>query len=204
MPECDRSTETGKLGNDSYVVDNIGDTIAENLNEGTDKVNSKVTYTLPENVENLTLTGSAAVSGTGNSQANTLTGNSGNNVLNGGAGNDKLDGKTGTNTLTGGAGKDIFKLTASNHTDNITDFVVIDDTIQLENAVFKSLTTTGTLAPSQFRIGAQALDANDFVIYNNATGAISYDADGNGAGAASQIATVGIALTMTNADFAVI
>ena len=79
-----------------------------------------------------------------------------------------------------------------------------NDTFQLENAAFTALTTTGTLAAGQFRVGTQALDANDFIIYNNVTGALLYDANGNGAGAAVQIATIGVGLAMTNADIVVI
>ena len=197
-------TLIGGLGNDSYVVDDTSDVITENLGEGTDKVSSSATYTLPANVENLTLTGTLAINSTGNGQANKITGNSGNNQLDGGAGNDTLDGGTGTNSLAGGAGKDIFKFITASHTDTITDFIVVDDTIQLENSIFTALTTTGTVAVSQFKIGASALDANDFVIYNSTTGKLLYDADGNGAGAAVQIAMIGAGLSLTNADIVVI
>jgi len=79
---------SGGLGDDIYVVDNVSDTVTENLNEGTDLVQSAVTYTLASNVENLTLTGTTAINGTGNALANVLTGNSAANVLTGGAGND--------------------------------------------------------------------------------------------------------------------
>jgi Ca2+-binding RTX toxin-like protein len=195
---------SGGVGNDNYIVDNTMDIIIENTAEGTDKVSSSVTYRLAANVEQLTLTGTAAINGTGNSLANNISGNTASNQLNGGAGNDILDGKTGINTLTGGAGKDIFKFTTGGHIDKITDFSVIDDTIQLENGVFTSLTITGVLTIGQFRIGSQALDANDLVIYNKATGALLYDADGNSAGAAVQIATIGVGLNMTNADITVI
>ena len=171
---------------------------------GTDTVSSRLAYTLPANVENLILTGTTAVNGTGNGLANGMTGNSAANQLNGGAGNDTLDGGTGTNSLTGGAGSDIFKFTTKGHIDTITDFNVVNDTIQLENAVFTALATTGTLAASQFKIGTQALDADDFIIYNNVTGALLYDANGSGAGAAIQIATLSAGLAMTNADFVVI
>jgi serralysin len=201
---ADADTMIGGLGNDNYVVDNVGDAVTENLNEGTDRISSSVTYTLPANVENLTLTGTTAINGSGNGLANILIGNSAANQLNGGGGNDTLDGGTGNNTLTGGAGQDIFRLTTAGHIDAITDFVVVDDTIQLENAVFTALATPGTLAAGQLRIGAQALDANDFIIYNNATGALLYDANGNGAGAAVQIATLSAGLAVTNADFVVI
>ena len=88
--------------------------------------------------------------------------------------------------------------------DTVTDYNVANDTIQLENAVFSALTTPGTLAASQFIIGTQASDADDFIIYNNVTGALLYDANGNGVGAAVQIATIGVGLNMTNADITVI
>jgi Ca2+-binding RTX toxin-like protein len=194
----------GGLGNDTYTVDNIGDTVTENASEGTDLVKSKVTYMLPANVENLTLTGTAAINGTGTDLANTLTGNTASNQLNGSAGNDVLDGGAGTDTLTGGAGKDKFNFTTTGNIDTITDFVVIDDTIQLENAVYTALTITGTLAADQFIIGAAAVDANDYVIYDSTTGALLYDADGSGATAAVQIAIVTTGLSMTNADIVVI
>src|SRR5262245_37027953 len=71
----------GGTGNDTYVVDNTGDTVTENAGEGTDLVQASVTYMLSANVENLTLTGSADINGTGNSLANIITGNSGNNTL---------------------------------------------------------------------------------------------------------------------------
>ena len=87
--------------------------------------------------------------------------------------------------------------------DTVTDYNVANDTIQLENAVFTALTATGTLASSQFKPGTKALDANDFIIYNKASGALLYDADGNGAVAATQVATVGIGLNLTNADIVV-
>ena len=94
-------TLIGGLGNDTYTVDNAGDVVTENLGEGTDKVNSSVTYALSPNVENLTLTGALAINGTGNDLANSITGNAADNELNGGAGNDTLNGGAGTNTLIG-------------------------------------------------------------------------------------------------------
>ncbi|MEQ1741050.1 MAG: calcium-binding protein [Candidatus Nitrotoga sp.] len=197
-------TMTGGLGNDSYVVDNNVDILIENPAEGTDKISSSVTYTLPANVENLTLTGALAINGTGNDLANVIIGNAAANQLDGGAGNDTLDGGLGNNGLTGGAGNDSFRFTTTGHVDAITDYNVVNDTIKLENAVFTALTTTGTLAATKFKVGANALDADDFIIYNNTTGVLLYDADGNGAGAAIQIATLTGGLSMTNADIVVI
>ena len=75
---------------------------------------------------------------------------------------------------------------------------MVIDTVQLENAAFTALKTTGTLAIGQFRVDAQAVDANDFIIYNKTAGALLYDADGNDVTAAIQIATIGVGLSMIN------
>ncbi len=98
----------GGAGNDIYIIDNTGDVITENANEGTDSVQSSVTYALAANVENLTLTGTTAINATGNTLDNYLTGNSAINTLTGGAGNDTLDGKGGADKLIGGAGNDTY------------------------------------------------------------------------------------------------
>ena len=98
----------GGLGDDRYYVDNAGDFAIENAGEGTDTVYSSINFTLGSNLENLTLAGTAAINGTGNSLDNFLTGNSSINVLTGGGGNDVLSGGTGTDTLEGGAGNDIY------------------------------------------------------------------------------------------------
>lgn len=100
---------TGGKGDDTYVVDNAGDTVVENASEGTDLVQSKVTYTLGANVENLTLIGNKSINGTGNGLDNTLTGNKAGNKLEGGAGADHVHGEAGNDTLIGGGGKDHFK-----------------------------------------------------------------------------------------------
>ncbi len=96
---------TGGAGNDTYVV-GAGDTVVENLNGGTDTVQSSVTWTLGSNVENLTLTGTANINGTGSSTNNVLIGNSGNNSLDGGSGNDTVNGGDGNDSLFGGSGND--------------------------------------------------------------------------------------------------
>ena len=102
-------TMQGGAGNDNYVVNVATDVVSENASEGTDTVQASVAWALGSNVENLTLTGSTAINGIGNTLANTLTGNSGANVLTGEAGNDIYD---------GGAGNDTFNdaLTTSNDT----------------------------------------------------------------------------------------
>ena len=96
----------GGLGNDTYIVDNIGDIITEEINEGLDTVQAGISHTLGTNVENLILTGTAALNGTGNASDNILTGNSGDNILDGGAGTDRLTSGAGNDVLNGGAGAD--------------------------------------------------------------------------------------------------
>ncbi len=81
-------TLRGGVGNDTYVVDNAADTVTESANEGTDTVQASVSWTLGANLENLTLTGAAAINGTGNALDNVITGNTGASLLDGGAGVD--------------------------------------------------------------------------------------------------------------------
>jgi Ca2+-binding RTX toxin-like protein len=108
-------TLVGGAGNDTYVVDEAGDIVSELAVADIDTVQSAITYSLVDtdgvganggNVENLVLTGSAGINGTGNALANSLTGNSGNNTLLGGFGNDVLNGGEGDDFLDGGSGTD--------------------------------------------------------------------------------------------------
>jgi Ca2+-binding RTX toxin-like protein len=101
-------TMAGGDGNDTYFVDQAGDVVVEAAGEGTDKVISTVSYALSAEVENLTLSGSANLDGTGNGLDNVLVGNGGANVLRGGAGNDRLNGQSGADTLIGGEGNDVY------------------------------------------------------------------------------------------------
>ena len=96
----------GGAGDDSYTVDDAGDTVIEQVNAGTDTVSSSLDFILPANVENLTLAGAGNINGTGNGLENVISGNNGINVLNGGSGNDTLSGLGGADTLIGQVGDD--------------------------------------------------------------------------------------------------
>jgi Ca2+-binding RTX toxin-like protein len=96
------------FGNDTYIVDVGGDVVTEAVDAGIDTVRTGLGYRLGSNVENLVLTGSAAVNGTGNALDNVLVGNGAANVLAGNAGNDRLDGGGGGDTLKGGTGNDSY------------------------------------------------------------------------------------------------
>ncbi|MBP7953877.1 MAG: calcium-binding protein, partial [Nitrosomonas sp.] len=141
----------GGNGNDKYIVDTATDTITETAGGGIgDIVESSVTYTLGLNLENLTLTDSGVINGTGNTISNILIGNSNNNTLNGLAGNDTLEGGGGIDVLIGGTGNDTYVV--DTNTDTITealnsgvDTVQSSATLTLASNI-ERLTLTGTNA----------------------------------------------------------
>ncbi|RBJ80049.1 calcium-binding protein, partial [Pseudomonas sp. MWU12-2534b] len=122
-------TLIGGTGNDTYVVDDLNDQVIETstLASEIDTVRSSVNWTLGANLENLTLTGNANLSGTGNALNNVLIGNDGNNQLSGGAGNDQLQGGAGNDYLDGGAGIDTLIGGTGDDTyivDNLADKII--------------------------------------------------------------------------------
>jgi len=157
-------TLNGGLGNDTYIVDSTTDTITENASEGTDTVQSSVTYTLGSNLENLTLTGTTAINGTGNTLNNSLVGNSANNNLTAGAGNDTLDGGAGIDTLIGGTGNDTYVV------DSTTD-TIIENTSAGTDLVQSSVTyTMGTNLENLTLTGTAAINGTGNSLNNIITG----------------------------------
>ncbi|WP_414475838.1 polysaccharide lyase family 7 protein [Microvirga sp. M2] len=142
----------------------------------------------------------------GSNGNNYVKGASGNELLKGNAGRDVLWGKAGSDVLTGGSHEDafVFDTAIGKDVDYITDFNVKDDSIRLDNAIFRKLTKTGSLSSSVVTIGEKAKDSNDYIVYNNKTGALSYDADGSGEGAAVRFAVIENKMALTAADFFVI
>lgn len=209
---------------DTYTLFTTADTIVEAANGGTDTVLSPVSYTLGSNVEKLTLTGTSFINGTGNSLNNTITGNAANNTLDGSAGDDILTGEGGIDTLvggtgndsltggggadriTGGTGKERFVFTTKTEgKDFITDFSVVDDTINVSAAGFGGgLTAGAAITTAQFKLGTAAGDSSDRFIYNKSTGGLFFDIDGKGGIGQVQFATLSTNLVLTNNDISVI
>ncbi|MEE1658363.1 calcium-binding protein [Microvirga sp. CF3062] len=191
-------TMAGGLGNDTYLVDSTFDVVTEAAGGGIDtvRVTSRFSLAASAEVEFLVSGTNAAVRLGGSEFANTIVGGNGRDVLLGFGGNDVLDGGRGLDDLRGGLGKDFFKFddrpTRSN-VDRILDFNVRDDSVMLDNAIFRTLgrgteANPGKLSSAYFRVGDQALDRNDYLIFNRATDDLFYDADGSGRGAAVKIA----------------
>jgi len=185
---------TGGLGNDIYVVDNVGDVVSEAASEGTDTVQSSITYALGANLENLTLTGAAAVNGTGNTLNNVLVGNSVANILSGGAGADLLTGLGGPDTFRYAVLSD-SRLAAF---DQITDFAIGTDILDgptavtaantkelgavatLDQAGISAVLSTVAFGSNQaatFTFGS-GIGARTFLALNDATAGFSGTSDG--------------------------
>ncbi|MCF1462406.1 calcium-binding protein [Agrobacterium vitis] len=145
-------TLLGGLGDDTYDIGSSASTITENADAGTDLVKtSSASYTLGDNLENLTYTGTANFTGSGNSADNVLTG---------GAGDDVLDGSTGNDALYGGEGSDVFVFNASYGNDVVFDFQASSDTIDLTGMGFATVSDAA----------AYASEIEDGVLFNFGNG----------------------------------
>ncbi|RDI51487.1 calcium-binding protein [Microvirga subterranea] len=142
-----------------------------------------------------------------------IKGFGGNDRLNGNDGNDCLSGGTGKDILTGGRGADIFvfdtRPSKKTNFDTVRDFNVRDDSVYLDNAIFKKLgkgseANPGKLNKAFFQIGERADDRNDYLVYNKKTGILYYDADGSGSAHQVEIAKLSKNLKLTYKDFFII
>ncbi len=212
-------TLTGGNGNDVYYWDS-SDTIVESsgADAGKDLIRTSTKVTLGSNVENLTIMGTGGTTGIGNELANIIRGNGNHNSLIGNGGNDSIFGNGGDDTITGNGGNDflsggdgadifVFKsaLTAAN-VDVVDDFDAATDTVQLDDAVFTTL-SVGALSSGAFaqNTTGRAGDASDRIIYESDTGFVFYDADGSRSGSSAvQFATLDRGLTLTSADFIIV
>jgi Ca2+-binding RTX toxin-like protein len=150
----------GGTGNDTYRVDSTGDVVTEATTTDTaDQVESSVTFTLGSNLENLVLTGSNSINGTGNTLANTITGN--------GAAN-RIDGGTGTDTLSGGNGNDIYIVDATGDVVNEDNFTGND---KVNSSVTYTLNTTESANVEQLALsGSGIINATGNALANTITG----------------------------------
>ena len=172
-------TLMGGLGNDTYVINNAGDMVTEALGAGTDLIQSTISFTAFDHVENLTLTGISNINATGNSLNNTLTGNSGNNTLDGDLGND---------TMVGGAGNDSYIV------DSTSDVVTEGsnagtDTIQTTLATYTLASLTNVENLSFTGIGNSTLTGN--TLNNVLTGGVGNDNLNGGAGNDTMVGGLG-------------
>ena len=203
----------GGTGNDIYHVNVAGDKVTELANQGTDTVRSSVGFNLATHFEDLVLTGFSNITGRGNAGENEITGNGANNLLNGLRGDDEIDGGHGDDTIYGSEGKDVLEGgtgadkfvfnvdPGSANADRILDFDAAEDTIWLANYIFGEGGPNGTLKASAFHEGTSAAQADDRIIYDQATGRILFDADGKGGSSALLVATVEAGTQLTNSDF---
>jgi Ca2+-binding RTX toxin-like protein len=208
-------TMAGGAGNDTYYVDNVGDTVIENLGEGTEVVYSSVSFTLGANVEKLLLTGTGAIDGTGNSLVNVIRGNEAANVISGGAGNDTLYGNGGNDTLiggagtdhlTGGSGNDLFVFgdgefggSTTATADEIVDFTSGQDTIDL-SAVDANTLLGGDQAFAFIGTNAFSNTAGE-LRYEQISGNTYLTGDTNGDGLADFMIKVDGSHAFTSGDF---
>ena len=157
-------TMSGGAGDDTYIVSDPNAKVVEGYGGGVDTVKSSVSYTLSAYVENLTLTGSAAINATGNSQSNIIIGNDAANVITGGLGND---------VLTGGGGADTFVISSGDGSDIITDFTpgsrAGHDVVQLNGFAFTSFSD---IQAAMTQVGNDvylALTGQDTLVFRNIT-----------------------------------
>ena len=219
----------GGNGNDVYKFNEKVDIVIDTGGLDSRMVAKNSTLSAKDKFEGLAadelLSASKSLTLTGNAKANLLVGHDGRNTLNGVAGNDIIEGRLGNDKLDGGAGNDqlygglgndnliggagrdtfYFDTTLGANVDRIVAFSTRDDRIALDSDIFTALVGSSKLSSAAFYIGSSAKAADDRIIYNKSTGALSYDADGIGtAAAAIKFATLDKNLKLSAADFLIV
>jgi Ca2+-binding RTX toxin-like protein len=183
----------------------VFDAVAQSTTGDLSIVGSSFNDTL--NASTYTGDGSQGLSISGGSGADNITGTSFNDVLSGGLGADTVRGGDGSDSITLGTGVDTLILNSLSGSDTIADFNVTDDLIQLTKSVMTALGTVGALTDAEFESGAgltAAVDATTRIIYDTTSGALFYDVDGSGVGAAVQLATFTGVPSLTLADLFIV
>ncbi|CAN5391087.1 hypothetical protein BH10PSE4_BH10PSE4_39190 [soil metagenome] len=180
----------GGLGDDVYYVDNALDVVVELAGQGNDRIlTTLASAKAADHVETLIFAGTGNFQGFANATGTFVFGAAGNDTLTGGAGVDFLGGMGGNDTLTGGGGADIFYFDGPNTgIDRIADFQVGLDHIELRGNTFgvTSLASLGLVSGA----APVASTTAPSLLYNTATGALFFDADGSDPNAAVQIAVL--------------
>ena len=194
----------GRLGNDHYIVRNAATTIVEVAGQGTDRVSAGLSFTLAadDDIETFTTTSSTGVGAinlTGNGVTQTITGNDGANRIDSGLGND---------VVTGRGGADVFVFTTApgaGNVDEITDYTILDDQIEVDDGVFAGL-ALGVMTATTFvaNTTGQATTAAQRIIYETDTGFLWYDADGTGGTVREQFANLTPSLAMLATEITVV
>jgi serralysin len=200
-------TLVGGHGNDTFRDVSGDDLLVEVAGGGIDTIRSVVSMTLPAEFENLRLDllSPNAQDATGNAVANLIAGTFSANQLSGLAGDDTLDGLGYLDTMTGGSGTDVFRFSIRPQFRDepalLADFVQGVDRIAFEGSM-SSIGPSGPLAGSAFRLGSAAVDADDRILYDTATGLLRVDPDGSGTVHAPLVfARVAVGTALSAADF---
>ncbi len=191
----------GTSGNNTITTYSLSETI--NGLDGNDTINARG----GNDIVNGGTGSDLMFGGVGN---DTMAGGDGADTVNGDDGNDLLNGGLGNDVLTGGAGADRFVFDSKikpkgSNVDTISDFKAADDTILLDNAIFTKLKHDGVLKAKYFEVGKKAHSGKDYVVYNNKTGDLIYDKNGDHKGGALVFAHIeGTPDDLSAADFLVV
>ncbi len=196
------TTMAGKGGDDDYYVLAAADAVWETAGNGFDRVFTNVDFilTIGQEIEELhtnTAAGATGLALTGNAYDQRIVGDTGTNTINGGGGDD---------TMTGGDGADQFVFDSAVDGDNlmtINDFVAGTDAIHLDGAMFGGL-AAGALDAAAFVVASDATDAAHRIVYDDTTGALFYDSDGDGAAAKVRFGTLVGTPVLADTDFLIL